>query len=263
MFDTEDPRTTFRRSAGQNHSILGRFPQADKGSQVATEPEALSELDGSRGPPIDSDPPLTSLTERRDSFEYEVNEKYDYQSSGTQSVVSLSTLSLEEEEEALVKSDYVSDEEPPEDGLVACQAEAIAIDVSATSAKKAFRKSVQFDRVHVHFHETILGDNPACTHGPPIGIGWRRVDSLTMGLREFERSNRVPFKKQTQLKISPAKRLQILRANGYKKDRILERMHEIQALHAENEVPQRSTSYPAPKIVTLLSRVLRRRDKNL
>ena len=34
-------------------------------------------------------------------------------------------------------------------------------------------KSVDFSSVTIRHYERIVGDNPACVHGPPIGIGWK------------------------------------------------------------------------------------------
>lgn len=53
------------------------------------------------------------------------------------------------------------------------------IRTSASSQNKASMASVQFSTVQVRVYPTILSDQPQCTSGPPIGIGWEHDASLT------------------------------------------------------------------------------------
>jgi len=53
------------------------------------------------------------------------------------------------------------------------------------NAKK--KKTVHFGNIQIRTHETILGDNPSCTNGPPISIGWRYdPNHLDMSVDEYE-----------------------------------------------------------------------------
>ena len=49
-------------------------------------------------------------------------------------------------------------------------------------------KTVAFARVEIRYYERILGDNPSCTAGPPMSIGWRYDPSQTVvfGVDEYE-----------------------------------------------------------------------------
>lgn len=47
------------------------------------------------------------------------------------------------------------------------------IDANTTSVKKGGEKRVTFSYLRVRTYETIMGDNPSCTAGPPLGLGWR------------------------------------------------------------------------------------------
>ena len=40
-------------------------------------------------------------------------------------------------------------------------------------AKKSLKKQVSFSHLQIRTYETILGDNPSCTGGPSLSIGWR------------------------------------------------------------------------------------------
>lgn len=50
------------------------------------------------------------------------------------------------------------------------------------------RTSVAFDRITIREYERTLGDNPSCTSGPPITIGWICLNSYECALDEYERT---------------------------------------------------------------------------
>lgn len=50
------------------------------------------------------------------------------------------------------------------------------------------RCSVTFDRIKIREYERTLGDNPSCSSGPPLSIGWTCLYSYDYPIDEYERS---------------------------------------------------------------------------
>jgi len=61
-----------------------------------------------------------------------------------------------------------------------------------TSSPKGMKRSVSFSRLNVRHYERVLGDNPSCSSGPSISIGWKFKDAPSMDIDayEFRRSRR-------------------------------------------------------------------------
>ncbi len=43
---------------------------------------------------------------------------------------------------------------------------------SSVSCSSSLRKSVRFENVEIREYDVVLGDNPSCSNGPPISLGW-------------------------------------------------------------------------------------------
>jgi hypothetical protein len=48
------------------------------------------------------------------------------------------------------------------------------------------RRGVRFSTVCVREYERILGDNPSCTSGPSVGIGWHHIQEELLSVDEWE-----------------------------------------------------------------------------
>lgn len=51
-------------------------------------------------------------------------------------------------------------------------------------------KAVRFGNILIREHERAVGDNPSCSTGPPIGIGWRHGDTTEICLDDYEEKRR-------------------------------------------------------------------------
>jgi len=74
--------------------------------------------------------------------------------------------------------------------------------------------SVSFTDVHVRVYERILSDNPACTSGPSIGIGWGYApqDVRTVDDWEMERGR---LRRPTELMLDRRQRKKLVKSLGY------------------------------------------------
>jgi len=57
------------------------------------------------------------------------------------------------------------------------------------------KKKVQFASIHIRDYERVVGDNPSCTIGPPVGIGWKYDETRVIDVDTFEASR--TYKKST------------------------------------------------------------------
>lgn len=76
-------------------------------------------------------------------------------------------------------------------------------------------QTVRFLNVHVHFHDTVLGDNPSVSSGAPLAIGWQRLWAETHPVDVFE-ARQMPRRNPSGNvpKLSAGVRLRLLREAG-------------------------------------------------
>ena len=105
---------------------------------------------------------------------------------------------------------------------------------SSTSTKRRRKRSssierkVSFSSVEIRQYNRILDDNPACSSGPSISIGWEYNSALTrnVDLGEYERL-RKPYRVKYVLPLPRRLREYILLDLGYTKDDIAESVRRI------------------------------------
>lgn len=57
---------------------------------------------------------------------------------------------------------------------------------STSQVKEKNEKHVRFEYVYVRDYERVVGDNPSCTIGPPVGIGWNYGETRRILIDSFE-----------------------------------------------------------------------------
>lgn len=80
-------------------------------------------------------------------------------------------------------------------------------------------KNVSFGNITIHQHPLQLGDNPACSSGAPLTIGWNAESTHTRCLEVYE-VIRGPRRHGRQLAIPLQDRARILLQAGYSLDEI-------------------------------------------
>jgi len=75
--------------------------------------------------------------------------------------------------------------------------------------KETDPRNVIFAEIRIREYERSLGDNPSCSSGPPISLGWKYQECKTVSLDKFE-SFRPPRRSQFEMLIPRAKRQDML-----------------------------------------------------
>jgi hypothetical protein len=84
-----------------------------------------------------------------------------------------------------------------------------------TMSAPAPQKTVTFDKIVVIEFPMELGDNPACSIGVPVQIGWHAQDATTHNLEVFDVLREQKRRTRKELKLSSQRRTQILFQLGY------------------------------------------------
>lgn len=92
--------------------------------------------------------------------------------------------------------------------------------VGFAGAKKR-TSSVSFSTIEIRSYERVLGDNPSCSHGPAVSIGWQyEPDPITVQLDEYEYYRSDDRLDGTALVLSRSEREDLLRELGYSRSAI-------------------------------------------
>ena len=90
----------------------------------------------------------------------------------------------------------------------------------AAGGKKRI-SSVSFSTIEIRNYERVLGDNPSCSHGPAVSIGWQyEPDPITVQLDEYEYYRTEDRLDGTALVLSRSEREEILEERGYSRSAI-------------------------------------------
>lgn len=97
--------------------------------------------------------------------------------------------------------------------------EIIFVHLYNTKTSFIMSKQVAFSDIEIREYPYVLGDNPACSSGAPLTIGWKVQDSYTrnVDVYEFARKNE---RKRKAPRVSVQRRAQILLSSGYSIEQI-------------------------------------------
>ena len=86
-------------------------------------------------------------------------------------------------------------------------------DQTSTAGVASYQRppSVRFDRVIVREYERTVGDNPSCTSGPPIAIGWSYSPTTVFDLDRYEEIKSPLRRDRRDLFLSASERTSILK----------------------------------------------------
>lgn len=99
------------------------------------------------------------------------------------------------------------------------------------------KPSVSFSNLQIREYDVALGDNPSCSFGPPVSLGWDYQDAEVVPLEKYERarSNKFPRRKSFMLSYNVRKYL-LLKTAGYTKAELREAMKEVERIKHERKM---------------------------
>ena len=73
------------------------------------------------------------------------------------------------------------------------------------------KKNVSFNNLCIREFDIIMGDNPSCSEGPPLSLGWEHGDDLVFDLDDYE-CKRKPRRTPAQMKMGSEYRWKLLQS---------------------------------------------------
>ena len=95
-----------------------------------------------------------------------------------------------------------------------------------TTFWSARKKSVTFDTIEVREHEVTLGDNPSCSHGPPVSMKWQHKSVFRLSLDDYEGARDGTRRKQGELAMPRYVREKMLRESGVSRSEMIDVVSE-------------------------------------
>jgi hypothetical protein len=87
-------------------------------------------------------------------------------------------------------------------------------------------KSVRWSTIEFHNHELVLGDHPSVELGPPLSIGWNRIDTDEHNIDDYE-SIRRERRRHFDLLLPAEVRLRVLMESGVTRSEINDCLLEL------------------------------------
>lgn len=125
------------------------------------------------------------------------------------------------------------------DAVLAAEAEAGIVPSDLAVGSKKMRRNVSFNSVEVREHDVVLGDNPACSAGPPIQLGWDPGPVQKVCINKYE-ATRGPRRSQIEMRMGHKIRFKMLSGEGrYTMRTLNEATHRVQKERKERKKTKR------------------------
>ena len=105
------------------------------------------------------------------------------------------------------------------------------------------RSSVQFGSLTVRTYDIVLDDNPSCTQGPALALGWRYNESNDMTIEQYDDWAQTHRRSKNEFHLPTARREDILRDFGYSRRQIDEVSAEISKARKQRRASCNNVSF--------------------
>ena len=110
---------------------------------------------------------------------------------------------------------------------------------SKSESSGSLKPSVSFSNLEIREYDVTLGDNPSCSFGPPVSLGWDFRDAQVVPLEKYERARekKCPRRNPRQLVLSyNVRKYLLLKTAGYTKAELREAMKEVERIKNQRKM---------------------------
>ena len=134
--------------------------------------------------------------------------------------------------------------------------------ISPPSTRNAQRRrsSVQFGSLTIRSYEVQLGDNPSCSNGAPVSIGWRYNELNPIGIDAYEEWMKDKRRSRSQFHLPRFERESILREHGYSRDQMKKATKEVAKIKKQRRASLKTTTMSRLQERSLVNMKLMRRS---
>lgn len=118
-----------------------------------------------------------------------------------------------------------------------------ASSILSSGARKAQRRrsSVQFGSLTIRNYEVQLGDNPSCSNGAPVSIGWRYNELNPICIEKYEAWMKDKRRSRGEFHLPRSHRESILREYGYSRSQMTEATKQVAKIKKQRRASLKTT----------------------
>jgi hypothetical protein len=102
-------------------------------------------------------------------------------------------------------------------------------------SSNSMSKSVSFSKLSVREYDISIGDNPSCSYGVPISLGWSFQQTDNLPLEESNCESRKHFQ---DMVLPHSTRHKLLKAAGYSKSEIKQALRQVNRIKRERSLTE-------------------------
>lgn len=131
-------------------------------------------------------------------------------------------------------------------------------DDDSDSTSKSIQRNVSFSNLEIRVYKMTLGDNPACSEGPPMTLDWEyQNESAVFDVDGYE-STRGPRRQKREMCMSPNLRWwRLMRENGFSSTQIQKAVADAQKAQKMRQKTRKQIK-PAAKVEAALGSAKRK-----
>ena len=115
------------------------------------------------------------------------------------------------------------------------------IDVEDSGSRYLGKKRVRFGTISMREHEITLGDNPCCSNGPSVSLGWRYNKIGPFSVEAYENSMEGSRRTRMQLVIPRCHRESMLVDNGFGRTAIEKSIKEKEKIQKDRRASRKDS----------------------